>query len=217
MNTATATQKQKAKTTLPEDKTMCKSESIKNIAIALSKAQGEFDHAKKDVKNDFFKSRYADLASVIDAAKKPLADNGLSVSQVVDLAESGDLVLETILMHISGEFISGRYPIRPVKTDPQSTGSAITYARRYAFSAITGIAADDDDGNAASNQQQAPARAITPPRETAPDYEKLINSAKSRPELIAAWNSIPKEKQKDYEALVAKAGAKFPKLTEAVA
>ena len=196
---------------------MCKSESIKNIAIALSKAQGEFDHAKKDVKNDFFKSRYADLASVIDAAKKPLADNGLSVSQVVDLAESGDLVLETILMHISGEFISGRYPIRPVKTDPQSTGSAITYARRYAFSAITGIAADDDDGNAASNQQQAPARAITPPRETAPDYEKLINSAKSRPELIAAWNSIPKEKQKNYEALVAKTGAKFPKLTEAVA
>ena len=137
---------------------------------------------------------------------------------MVDLAESGDLVLETILMHISGEFISGRYPIRPVKTDPQSTGSAITYARRYAFSAITGIAADDDDGNAASNQQQAPARAnFPPPRETSPDYEKLINSAKSRPELIAAWNSIPKEKQKDYESLVAKTGAKFPKLTEAVA
>ncbi len=194
---------------------MCKSESIKNIAIALSKAQGEFDHAKKDVKNDFFKSRYADLASVIDAAKKPLADNGLSVSQVVDLAESGDLVLETILMHISGEFISGRYPIRPVKTDPQSTGSAITYARRYAFSAITGIAADDDDGNAASNQQQLPL--ASQPSPVAPDYEKLINSAKSRSELISVWNNIPKAKHKDFEALVAKAGAKFPKLTEAVA
>ena len=49
--------------------------------------------------------------------------------------------------------------------------------------------------------------------DTTPDYEKLINSAKSRPELITAWNAIPKEKQKDYEAMVAKAGAKFPKLT----
>ena len=129
---------------------MSRSESIKELAAALSKAQGAFDHAKKDVKNEFFKSKYADLASVIDAAKKPLSDNGLSVCQICDTTETGDVILETILMHTSGEFISGRYPIRPVKADPQAMGSAITYARRYAFSAITGIAADDDDGNGAS-------------------------------------------------------------------
>ena len=53
--------------------------------------------------------------------------------------------------------------------------------------------------------------------DTAPDYEKLINSAKSRPELISVWNNIPKSKHKDYEALIAKVGSKFPKLNEAVA
>lgn len=128
-----------------------RSESVKEIALALSKAQGQFDHAKKDVKNEFFKSKYADLASVIDAAKKPLSDNGLAVVQVVDADNEGGIYLETTLLHSSGEWISGRYPIKPIKTDPQSVGSAITYARRYAFSAMTGIAADDDDGNAASH------------------------------------------------------------------
>jgi hypothetical protein len=126
------------------------SESIKELSTALSKAQGEFYHAKKDVNNTFFKSKYADLASVIDAAKKPLSDNGLAVIQITDFTENGDTYLITTLSHSSGEWISGRYPIKPVKADPQGMGSAITYARRYAFSAITGIAADDDDGNAAS-------------------------------------------------------------------
>ena len=129
-----------------------KSESIKELATALSKAQSQFDHAKKDVKNEFFKSKYADLASVIDAAKEHLGKNGLSVSQLTNVDENGNILLETILMHSSGEWISGVYPIKPIKTDPQAYGSAMTYARRYAFSAITGIAADDDDGNAASQQ-----------------------------------------------------------------
>jgi hypothetical protein len=133
---------------------MERSESIKELAIALSKAQGSFNHAKKDTNNPFFKSQYADLASVIDAAKHQLFDNGLSVIQIVDSLESGDINLITMLLHSSGEYISGNYPIRPLKSDPQSIGSAITYARRYSFSAITGIASDDDDGNAASNQQE---------------------------------------------------------------
>lgn len=173
---------------------MCKSESIKDLAAALSKAQGELDHAKKDVKNEFFKSKYADLASVIDAAKKPLSDNGLSVAQIVDMTETGDLVLETILMHTSGEFISGRYPIKPMKQDPQSVGSAITYARRYAFSAITGIAADDDDGNAASgtgsNKQPEPV-----------NYKAALEATKTQEQLAKVWGTIPKEQQAKFVAL----------------
>jgi|APLak6261659701_1056019.scaffolds.fasta_scaffold01348_8 hypothetical protein len=173
---------------------MLKSESIKELALALSKAQGQFDHAKKDVKNEFFKSKYADLASVIDAAKKPLSDNGLSVSQICETTESGDIRLETILMHSSGEYISGNYPIRPIKSDPQSYGSAITYARRYAFSAITGIAADDDDGNQASQSvpYKAPAKSIDT---NSIDYSILLNSANSLDELVKLWESIPKNKQ----------------------
>lgn len=175
---------------------MCKSESIKELALALSKAQGTFDHAKKDVKNDFFKSKYADLASVIDAAKKPLSDNGLSVSQIIDTDENGNITLETILMHTSGEWITGKYPVRPVKTDPQSTGSAITYARRYAFSAITGIAADDDDGNAASQTKQ-----VNEKQANQPNYEKALATASTLQGLGLAWQTIPKNMQHDFEEL----------------
>lgn len=127
------------------------SESIKELAAALAKAQGMLDHAKKDVKNEYFKSKYADLASCIDAAKQALSENGLAVIQLTDITDYG-LILRTTLMHSSGEWVSGIYPIDPVKKDPQGYGSAITYARRYAFCAITGVAADDDDGNAAAQK-----------------------------------------------------------------
>jgi hypothetical protein len=171
-----------------------KSESIKDLAAALSKAQGAFDHAKKDVKNEFFKSKYADLASCIDAAKKPLSENGLSVVQTIDFEESG-MFLVTTLMHCSGEWIEGRYPIRPLKTDPQSVGSATSYARRYCFCAITGIAADDDDGNSASgnstiqNKQQDPV-----------NYAELLKSAKDKEQLGKVWASIPKPLQAQFLA-----------------
>jgi hypothetical protein len=179
---------------------MNKSESIKDLAAALSKAQGAFDHAKKDQDNPFFKSRYADLASCIDAAKKSLADNGLSVCQVCETTESGDIVLETILMHSSGEWISGTYPIRPIKGDPQAYGSAITYARRYCFSAITGIASDDDDGNGAS--QSAPYKAQNKKPEAAEvNYSSLLSGSNSLDDLVKSWAMIPKSKQAEFVAL----------------
>lgn len=162
-----------------------KSDSIKEIATALCKAQGQFDHAKKDVTNGFFHSKYADLASCIDAAKKPLSDNGLSVVQIVDTSEQNELILETILMHTSGEFISGKYLIRPTKNDPQGVGSAITYARRYAFSAITGIAADDDDGNAATGNATVEKK----PQQV--NYKSALEATKTPDQLAKVWASIP--------------------------
>lgn len=165
-----------------------KSESIKELALALSKAQGQLEHAKKDVKNEFFKSKYADLASVIDAAKKPLSENGLAVVQLVDTDSDGLIYLESTLLHSSGEWISGRYPIRPIKTDPQSVGSAITYARRYAFSALTGIAADDDDGNAASQTGKPQV-----------DYGAILMKSHDEAELKRNWESIPVEQQDHWK------------------
>jgi hypothetical protein len=182
---------------------MNRSESIKELATALSKAQGEFEHAKKDVENTFFRSKYADLASVISAAKKPLSSNGLSVVQVVDTSESGEMFLETILMHISGEFFSGKYPIKPVKNDPQAYGSCIQYARRYAFSAMTGIAAeDDDDGNAASQETGACLAPV--------NYVASINATKTLDALNKLWRTIPHSEQ---ENLIAAAVAQKAKLT----
>lgn len=124
----------------------------KELFTALAKAQGEIENAKKDTANAFFKSKYADLASVINAAKKPLADNGLSILQLTDTIND-KLVLITQLSHSSGQFIRGYYPISiPLNATSQAVGSALTYARRYAYSAIIGIAQEDDDGNSASGK-----------------------------------------------------------------
>lgn len=130
---------------------MTKSDSIAKLAEALSKAQGAIKNALKDSANPFFKSKYADLASVWEACRKELSENGLSVVQVPETAE-GRISIKTILMHSSGEWITGDLAMLPVKDDPQGVGSCITYARRYALSAFVGIAPEDDDGNAASGK-----------------------------------------------------------------
>lgn len=130
---------------------MIKSESIAELAAALAKAQSEMGFAAKDSTNPFFKSNYADLASCIEAARLPLSKNGLSVSQMPDHTPEGTNLV-TILMHVSGQYLECTYPLKPTKDDPQGMGSAISYARRYCFSSIIGLASADDDGNVASGQ-----------------------------------------------------------------
>lgn len=140
---------------------MNKSESLNELATALSKAQGEMSVAKKDTTNTFFKSKYADLSSVWEAARIPLSKNGLSVVQTTNPTDGKSVELVTTLMHSSGQWIEGTTVMIPTKQDPQGMGSCITYMRRYALSAILGISQDDDDGNAAAEkgkpmiQQQA--------------------------------------------------------------
>lgn len=131
---------------------MDKSESIKNLAAALNKAQAEMSGAKKGAKNPFFKSKYADMNSVVDAVRIPFCENGLSYSQF-PMMQDNKVGVETILMHESGEWISSVLMLPMVKQDPQAAGSAITYARRYALQAIAGIPSEDDDGNAAVQKQ----------------------------------------------------------------
>ena len=132
---------------------MPQSDSIKELATALYKVQGELTYAKKDSANPFFKSRYADLESVWDACRDLLASNGLSVSQFpgsyceIDKSMS----LTTILLHESGEWISNEMTLPVSKVDPQGAGSAITYMRRYALAAVVGVVQADDDANAATN------------------------------------------------------------------
>lgn len=135
------------------------SDSIGKLAEALAKAQGAMTSAKMDGANPAFKragkdSKYATLANLWDAARKPLADNNLAVSQVTDILDTGAIVLITRLMHSSGEWIGSVYPVVSEKASPQAMGSAMTYARRYTLGAILGLAADDDDdGNEASGVQ----------------------------------------------------------------
>lgn len=127
------------------------SETIAKLATALAKAQSEIKGAKKDADNPFFKSTYADLASVWEACRKALSSNELAVTQTTEIHEGGSIVLRTTLMHSSGESVSGVLPVLVGdKATSQQLGSAITYNRRYALAAMVGVAPEEDDGNAAS-------------------------------------------------------------------
>lgn len=135
---------------------MTKSESIAKLAEALNKFQATIKAVKKDGSNPFFKSKYATLDNIWEHARKELTSNGLSVSQL----PSGENELTTVLLHTSGEFISATAKMTPKDSTPQSQGSAITYLRRYALSAVLGLTSEeDDDGNAASKPQYAVPRA----------------------------------------------------------
>jgi len=131
---------------------MAQSESIAKLAESLCKAQSEMKPAKKDSENPFFNSHYADLASVWDAIREPFTKHGLSVVQLPNVTSDGMVTLSTMLMHASGEWVSGNLTMKPVKNDPQAIGSCLTYARRYALSAITGVATEDDDAEGATGR-----------------------------------------------------------------
>jgi len=138
---------------------MQKSESIKELATALAKAQGQLENASKASVNPHFKSKYADLAEVINTIRPVFADHGLSVMQCPSF-EGGIVSVETVLMHSSGEFIASTVSAPVSKQDAQGVGSAITYCRRYALAAVAGIAQEDDDANGAVGK--APAKPVQP-------------------------------------------------------
>ena len=146
-----------------------KSESIAALAKALSAAQADYNALIKDSENPFFRSKYADLAACLDSVKDALKAHGLAVIQTTDITEAGNVKLITTLAHESGEWITGEYPVMPIKADPQGYGAAMTYARRYCLQAILGLAAEDDDGETASGRQEKkPAQAKAPVQQAQP-------------------------------------------------
>lgn len=126
------------------------SEGLTKIVPAIIAAQKSFKPALKDSVNPAFKSKYVSLDSVLEAVTEALLNNGIALLQQTDRDDDGTTILLTRLIHTSGEWVGSRYPVRPVKQDPQGEGSALTYSRRYSLMALVGIAPEDDDGNAAS-------------------------------------------------------------------
>ena len=111
-------------------------------------AQSKIRFAIKDSTNPHFKSRYADLGSVIDAVKESLNLNGIAFIQTPTESQAGTLALTTRLIHNSGEWIEDTAVCPLQKNDPQGYGSALTYLRRYTLASITGLYQDDDDAEA---------------------------------------------------------------------
>ncbi len=170
------------------------SDDIGKLADALAKAQAEMSAAKKDAKNPFFKSDYATLHSCLEAGNPALNKNGLCVTQLPG-ADNGTVLVETILMHTSGQFIKSRLSVKPQKTDPQALGSCLTYLRRYSYSAIIGQGTADDDSEAAMSRpgvgktKAAPKKATPPPKPKPADMKKFLEAVTK----LAAEKEMPAE------------------------
>jgi len=123
---------------------------MQKVSAALVKAQKAFGKALKSSTNPHFRSKYADLSACVEAVIDALNDNGIALMQQFHECDKG-VIVETLFIHESGEQLSGgRLFVPAVKLDAQGIGSCATYARRYSLLAATGLAPEDDDGNAAS-------------------------------------------------------------------
>lgn len=149
------------------------------LAAALAKAQSQMKAAKFNKQNPHFKNRYADLAAIIEATRKPLTDNGLSITQATEVNGHG-FGLRTTLHHSSGESISAFYPL-PSNAKPQELGSALTYARRYSLSSMVCIAADEDD-DAEAAKDVATGEVIAP--DQVAEIKRLIANCGDRAEVV---------------------------------
>lgn len=140
------------------------SESTKEIFGALVKLQAKLKPAPMDKVNPFFNSPYASYESCRGSCQAEMAELGLAVLHFPAIVE-GKPALECVLAHSSGEWVSETTLLNPTKNDPQALGSAITYMKRYSFSALVGqVTGDDDDGNAAT----APSTQVVQKRTAAP-------------------------------------------------
>jgi len=166
------------------------SDTIADLAFALSKAQGQIEDATKTGINPAFRSKYADLAAVRAVIREPLAVNDLSIVQLPRTVD-GAVEVETMLIHKSGEFIAETLRIPVGKWDAHGIGSGITYSRRYGLMSILALASDDDDGNAAV--ERAPQRSLAPAKAKAPsvDADKIrqegLEQAKNGSYAITDW------------------------------
>ncbi len=162
------------------------SENINELATALSRAQAIIDNPSKDSENPFFKSRYSSLAEVLNVVRPAFSVNGLAIMQHPSI-EDGTVTLTTILSHTSGQWVKSSISA-PAGKDIQASGSAITYCRRYALSAIAGVAQEDDDGTVAAEKKHEPKQAKEKePVKMSSDWEKEADQNCKTVEELGKW------------------------------
>lgn len=137
------------------------SSELNELYTALAKAQLEMEIAKTDSSNPFFKSKYADLASVVKASRPFLAKNGLGVSQFPRETSEGS-VLHTRLCHSSGQWLESQMALKPLKADPQTLGSTLTYLKRYMYASLVGVVASDEDDDGETAMASARSNSAAP-------------------------------------------------------
>ena len=171
------------------------------LFAALAKAQGEIENASKNAANPHFKSKYADLAEVLNTIRPTFATNGLSMIQ--SPGYDGSIAsVTTVLAHSSGGYITGTASCVPAKAVAQGIGSATTYLRRYGAAAVAGIAQEDDDGNAAAHNKP---HAVITPKQAATVRDMLESTGSDTEKFCAAFgvDSVDALPAAKYDAAIA--------------
>lgn len=207
---------------------MTTSEAINELATALAKAQGAMEGASKSAANPFFRSKYADLASVWDACREPLSKNGLSIVQFPTTSYQGEpqpyewtaknsgevrygvrvacvVSVTTRMLHSSGQWIEDTVSTMLPTADPQAVGSAISYLRRYSLQSVAGVAPEDDDaetaqgrGSQASRPQAVQTRAPEPAGPPKGFDDWLLDMKATADLGLARLNDAWKSSRADY-------------------
>lgn len=163
---------------------------MNNIAAAFIKAKREFGPVLKVANNPHFKSKFAPLDACLDAVDSACLNNGIALYQET-FDDSTGVTVETVFLHESGESLRcGKLHVPASKQDAQGYGSALTYARRYSLLAACGIAAEDDDGNAAS-KPKASVQAIKP--------------ASAKSVSASTWDSLSPDEQRFLDSIAIEA------------
>lgn len=177
------------------------SPQINEIASALAKAQGELKNVVKDNINPFFKSKYADLGSILDECREPLSKNGLAIIQM-PCTKEGKANLVTLLTHSSGQWMRSCIEVKSTKDDIQGLGAGITYMRRYTLCAMVGITQEDDDAEGALDRRRKYEEAKKEIQKIeAIDNRKISKTEKN--ELIKTIQEFDEETQKKINAYIA--------------
>lgn len=172
------------------------SEHLDKLAEALTAFQSEFKNPPKTKTNPYFNSTYVDLADALDVLRKALSEKGLSFIQLTSAGEDR-VVLHTRLLHVTGQWIEGSYPVTKL-AKAHEMGSALTYARRYALFALVGIAGeDDDDGNSATHGANPPAKAQTVVQRAMDKVAPKTSTAKAEVSVLT-----PEESEKLANTLI---------------
>lgn len=180
---------------------MSQSPTIGALAAALAKAQGAMSAPSKNKtvrvtsQKGSYSFKYSTLDAVMESIRKPLSDNGLSITQGLSIDANGGKVLVTTLMHESGEWISNGVPIEVSSPGMQPLGSAISYGRRYGISTLISVVADeDDDGNAADGNKAEviSEKPLTQPSSTTNLATLLRALGKRMKELGVGVEDLPK-------------------------
>jgi hypothetical protein len=132
------------------------------LFAALALAQSEVENATKGSVNPHFKSRYADLAEVLNTVRPVFAKHGIAIIQSTGFSD-GLVSVTTALVHKEGGYVTSVASCTPAKVDAQGVGAATTYLRRYSLAAATGVAQEDDDGQSAAHNRPAPIAAPAKP------------------------------------------------------